>query len=144
MKNVLLVVSMAVFVGTLSAADDDVKKDLKKLEGKWQLTSQSANGKEATADEVKKFTVTIDADGKWKAYQDGTVIFEGTVKLDPSKKPKAADWTVKVGDQTVTALAIYEVDGDTFKHCFSRDKRPEKFESTEGSGVTNAVYKRVK
>ena len=51
---------------------------------------------------------------------------------------------MKVQDKEVTALAIYEVDGDTFKHCFSVEKRPERFESKEGSGVTYAVYKRVK
>jgi uncharacterized protein (TIGR03067 family) len=128
----------------VSAADDDAKKDLKKLEGKWQLTAQTANGKEASADDVKKVTVTIDADGKWKAFADGQLIFEGTVKLDPAKKPKNADWTVKVEDKTVTAQAIYEVDDDTLKNCFSTEKRPEKFESKEGSGITLAVYKRVK
>ena len=35
-------------------------------------------------------------------------------------------------------------DGTRSKHCFGFDKRPEKFESKEGSKVTNAVLKRVK
>ena len=43
-----------------------------------------------------------------------------------------------------TALGIYDVEKDTWKHCFGFDKRPEKFESKEGSKVTNAVLKRVK
>jgi hypothetical protein len=67
-------------------------------------------------------------------------------KLDPSKKPKAADWKITTeGDLNgKTALGIYDVDENTFKHCFALEKRPEKFESEEGSKVTNAVLKRVK
>jgi uncharacterized protein (TIGR03067 family) len=68
------------------------------------------------------------------------------VRLDPSMKPKAADWTITTeGDlKGKTALGIYDVDKDTWKHCFGFDKRPEKFESKEGSKLTNAVLKRVK
>ena len=60
--------------------------------------------------------------------------------------PKAADWKItSEGDlKDKTALGIYDVDKDTWKHCFGFDKRPEKFESKEGSKVTNAVLKRVK
>ena len=66
--------------------------------------------------------------------------------LDPSKTPKAADWTITTEGELKgkTALGIYDVDKDTWKHCFGFDKRPEKFESKEGSKVTNAVLKRVK
>ena len=42
------------------------------------------------------------------------------------------------------ALGIYEVNGDTWKHCFALDKRPTEFGSKEGSGVTYIVLKRVK
>ena len=60
--------------------------------------------------------------------------------------PAAADWTITTeGDlKGKTALGIYDVDMETWKHCFSFDKRPEAFESKEGSKVTNAVLKRVK
>ena len=69
-----------------------------------------------------------------------------TVKLDPSQKPKEADWkiTTEGGLKGRSALGIYDVDKDTFKHCFALDKRPEKFESKEGSKVTNAVLRRAK
>jgi hypothetical protein len=57
------------------------------------------------------------------------------VKVDPSKKPKTADWQITTeGDlKGKTALGIYDVDENTFKHCFALEKRPEKFESEEGS-----------
>ena len=87
-------------------------------------------------------TVVIDASGKWEAFKDGTSLIKGTVKLDPSKKPKTADWAVEGTD--IVAKGIYEVDGDKLKHCYSLKDRPTEFASKSGSEVTNAVTKRVK
>lgn len=147
MKTALLaLVALAATAAAFAADDDQVKKDLKALEGTWQYTSQVEDGKEADKEKVKAVTVTITAEGKWEAKHEGKVFLEGTVKIDPSKKPKAADWKITTEGELKdkSALGIYHVDKDTFKHCFGFDKRPEKFESKEGSKVTNAVLKRVK
>jgi uncharacterized protein (TIGR03067 family) len=121
---------------------DDAEKDLKKLVGTWEEVSHIADGKAKSADEVKGTTVVIDASGKWEAFKDGTSLLKGTVKLDPGKKPKAADWAIEGSD--MVAKSIYEVDGDTWKHCFSLKDRPTEFESKEGSEVYYIVLKRVK
>ena len=76
--------------------------------------------------------------------KEGKLVLLGTVKLDPAKDPKAADWTMTVDGKEQVAHGIYEVDGDTFKHCYSREDRPTRFESKEDSKVTYAVFKRVK
>lgn len=147
MKTALLaLVALATTAAAFAEGDDQAEKDLKALTGTWRYTSQTENGMEADKEKVKAVTVTITADGKWEAKHEGQTFLEGTVKLDPSKKPKAADWTIMTeGDlKGKTALGIYDVDKETWKHCFSFDKRPEKFESKEGSKVTNAVLKRVK
>ena len=73
---------------------------------------------------------------------DGSQFVKGTGKLDPAKKPKAADWAIEGSD--MVAKGIYEVDGDTWKHCFSLTERPTEFGSKEGSGVYYIVLKRVK
>jgi uncharacterized protein (TIGR03067 family) len=70
------------------------------------------------------------------------VYLKGSVKIDASKSPRAADWSIEGLD--MTALGIYQVDGDTWKHCFALGKRPTEFGSKEGSGVTYIVLKRVK
>src|SRR5262249_14392863 len=90
--------------------------------------------------------LTVTAEGKWQLKKDDNVILEGTGKLDPSKKPKAADWKITTEGELKdkTALGIYDVDKDTGKHCFGSDRRPEKCESKEGSKITSAVLKRVK
>ncbi len=141
MTKALLSLSLLLVVaGTLRA--DDADKDLKKLVGTWQEVSNTSDGKERPAADVKSATVVIHADGTWEALKDGTVYLKGSVKLDPSKKPRAAEWTVEGFD--MPALGIYEVKGDTWKHCFALGKRPSEFGSKEGSGVTYIVLKRVK
>ncbi len=146
MKTALLALVAMTATAVAFAEDDQAKKDLKPLVGTWQYTSQEENGKETDMESLKAVTVTVTADGKWEVKQAGNTFLEGTVKLDSSKKPKAADWTITTeGDlKGKTALGIYDVDNDTWKHCFGFDQRPEKFESKEGSKVTNAVLKRVK
>lgn len=146
MKTALLALVAATAAAVAFADDDQAKKDLKALAGTWQYTSQEEDGKDTDKDLLKAVTVTIAPDGKWEVKQDGKTFLEGTVRLDPSKQPKAADWTITTeGDlKGKTALGIYDVDENTWKHCFAFDKRPDKFESKEGSKVTNAVLKRVK
>jgi uncharacterized protein (TIGR03067 family) len=146
MKTALLILVAVAATAVAFAEDDQAKNDLKALIGTWQYTSQETDGKETDKENLKALTVTVTADGKWEAKQEGKTLLEGTVRLDPSMKPKAADWTITTeGDlKGKTALGIYDLDKDTWKHCFGFDKRPEKFESKEGSNVTNAVLTRVK
>jgi len=141
MSNVLLSLALVLSVAGIASADE-AEKDLKKLVGTWQTVSNVADGKKVAVDEVKGMTIVIDAAGKWQALNDGTAFLKGTVKLDPSKSPKAADWAIDGTDMVVPG--IYEVDGDTFKHCFAMTERPKAFESKEGSGVNYSVLKRVK
>jgi uncharacterized protein (TIGR03067 family) len=141
MSKLLLSVAV-VLVGASLGTADDAEKDLKKLVGTWEEVSHTADGKAKSADEVKGTTVVIDAAGKWEAFKDGTSLLKGTVKLDPGKKPKAADWAIDGSD--MVAKGIYDVDGDTWKHCFALADRPTEFGSKEGSGVYYIVLKRVK
>jgi uncharacterized protein (TIGR03067 family) len=141
MSKLLLSISVALTVGTAGIADE-AERDLKKLVGTWEEVSHTANGKDKTSDEVKGTTVVIDASGKWEAFKDGTSLLKGTVKLDPSKKPRAADWAIEGSD--MVAKGIYDVTEDTWKHCFSLKERPTEFGSKEGSEVYYIVLKRAK
>ena len=141
MGKLLLSITVVLTAACVGVADD-AEKDLKKLVGTWEEVSHTANGKAKSADEVKGTTVVIDASGKWEAFKDGTSLIKGTVKLDPSKKPRAADWAIEGSD--MVAKSIYDVDGDTWKHCFALGERPTEFASKEGSEVFYVVLKRVK
>jgi uncharacterized protein (TIGR03067 family) len=122
--------------------DDAAKEELKKMEGTWVLVSGEEDGKQKPADEVKKLTSTIKGD-TLTILVDGKAVFEGTVVVDPTKKPKTIDTTSK--DKTVKSPAIYELDGDTFKICVGlKGERPTEFTSKKDSGYALYVYKREK
>lgn len=131
-------------VGAQDGKDEAVKKEFAKLKGTWRMVSFEIDGKkQRTEDELKKFLVTIDADGKYSVQLDGKTIVEATSKIDPTKAPKTLDQTFTLGGGGVgkTSLWIYELKGDTLKVCAAApgDPRP-----TEFKGNTLAVYKRQK
>ena len=146
MKTALVTLAALTACAAFAREDDKAKEDLKALVGTWEYVSQTDDGKETDKEALKGITLTVTADGKWVLKKDDAVILEGTGKLDPAKKPRAADWTVTTERDLKgkVALGIYDVDKDTWKHCFSFDKRPGEFASKEGGKVTNAVLKRVK
>jgi uncharacterized protein (TIGR03067 family) len=148
----LAVVSLFTGVGLLAAADDAkeaaVKKDLEAMKGTWTVVSAERDGKKIADAQLQGVTVTFDADGKVSAQRQGQTLFEGTVTIDPTKKPKTVDTTqTSEGDNKgKTALGIYELEGDTMKICsadFGKE-RPTEFSSKPGSGHFLRVYKREK
>jgi uncharacterized protein (TIGR03067 family) len=127
-------------------SDAEVKAELKKLQGTWTVAKQINDGTETPAEEAKKIKVIFDGEGKWKVDVEGTTFVEGTLTLDPSKKPKTIDYKITKGDEKDKVLmAIYELEGDSFKHCGAfKGARPTAFASAPGSGHTFTVFQRQK
>jgi uncharacterized protein (TIGR03067 family) len=144
MKKVLALVAVGLLVAADKPKADETTKELKKLAGTWVLVSEVADGEERDADYLKKIKWIINEDGTWKVLLDGEVKYRGKLTVDPAKKPKTIDSNL-TGDQEGTVVrSIYELKGDSLKHCYAVDKdRPEAFESKPGSGHTNSVFKRV-
>jgi uncharacterized protein (TIGR03067 family) len=130
------------------APQDAVKKDMEKLKGTWKITSFDRNGEKPIGDDqLEAVTTTIGADGSFKVEAGGQTVVAATIKIDPTKKPKAIDFTFTEGDLSGTkALGIYEVTDEGFKYCrAAADKpRPTDFSAKEGSEQTLVVYKREK
>ena len=127
------------------ADDADARAELAKHQGTWEVVSFVREGEETPKEIASTITRVVEDDHVvW--HREGKSFAGTKIKLDPSKTPKAADWTITTEGELKgkTARGIYDVDKDTWKHCFGFDKRPEKFESKAGSKVTNAVLKRVK
>jgi uncharacterized protein (TIGR03067 family) len=141
--RILLAWGLGVLLLTGLAVGGDAKDDQKKLEGTWK---SEFDGKKVELQLTKdKFTMTF-------AFGDQNVVFKGAVKIDPKKKPKEMDLTVDEGPDFVgkTALAIYEIDGDTFKWCANEpgmEMRPKAFpdkEGVKGDSHMYLVFKRAK
>ncbi len=134
-------------VGLLVAADakeDTAKKELKKLEGTWQVVSMEMDGQKQPEDDAKQFKVIIKGD-KYTLKRGDDTVNQGTFTIDATKKPKTIDIKPTEGDNSgQTMLGIYEQDGDTQKTCYAQPdkKRPTKFSSDDGQ--TLIVQKRQK
>ena len=90
---------------------------------------------------------TVDGSGTVTVRSRDQVIGAGTVKLDPTTKPKAAEIAFTEGEHKgKTRLGIYEIEGDTFRVCCARpgDGRPAVFSAKSGSGRILVVYQREK
>jgi len=133
----------------LIAADargDDAKKDLEKFQGHWQLISAERDGKKTPDEEAKKTHLTIEGN-KFVLRKDDVVLSEGTMTLDPTKKPKEIDETITTGpNKDKVFTAIYEIDDKQHKICFAAvgKERPTEFSSPPGSGRFLQIWQREK
>jgi uncharacterized protein (TIGR03067 family) len=117
------------------------------LAGTWQSVSYSLDGNKAPDEDLKKVTLSIDADGKASARRDGQVFIASTLKIDPNSAPMTVDVTFTEGDaKGRTALGIYKIEDDVLTLCRAApDKaRPAEFSSKPGSGHTLMTYRREK
>ena len=145
-----VVATVAAVAYTARAADDRAdayKEELAKLAGTWQHVSAEEDGKSAPEDRVKRHTLVITGD-RYAVRMDGKTIEEGTVYIDPSRKPKAID-VYPTKPEGKVLKGIYEIgENDTIRACFthpgSDGTRPTEFSTTKGTGHVLQVCKRVK
>jgi uncharacterized protein (TIGR03067 family) len=107
------------------AIGGDAKKDEAQLQGVWKAAKDGKTGTMAFSG--RNFTFTIEGDDKKE-------VFKGTFKLNAEAKPKEIDMMVtespKEDFRNQTSLAIYELEGDTFKWCANapgKKDRPPSF-----------------
>ena len=110
-----LIAALSLFVGAglIVAAGDDkdaVKKDMEALKGTWAIVSAEKDGKKYTEEQTKGVTLAFDGAGKTSVKKGDQVLFEGTIKIDPTKKPRVIDATQTAeGENTgKTFTGIYD------------------------------------
>jgi uncharacterized protein (TIGR03067 family) len=139
---------MIVALALVAAGDaqDAVKKDMALLEGEWSMVSGEANGLSMPKEAVQTGK-RVATDGETTITINGQVYLKAKFTIDPTKKPKAIDYTMTEGPtKGKMHLGIYELDGDTVKFCFAApgQDRPSDFTAKEGSQRTLSVWKRDK
>jgi uncharacterized protein (TIGR03067 family) len=128
--------------------EEATMKDMKALTATWAVVSAERDGKKLTDEQIKGVTFTIDGTGRASVKRGDQFIFDGTIKIDPSKTPKAVDatQTSEGENKGKTTLSIYEVEGDTFKICSAEPgkDRPTEFPTKPGSGHFFREFEREK
>jgi uncharacterized protein (TIGR03067 family) len=145
MRVIVPLIAGLVLVGA-ARAEDATRKEMSKLEGEWSMVSGEANGQSMPRDSVKSGK-RVAKDGETTVTIGGQVYLKAKFSIDPTKKPKAIDYTMTEGPtKGKTHLGIYELDGDTVKFCFAAPgkDRPTDFTAKEGSERTLSVWKRDK
>jgi uncharacterized protein (TIGR03067 family) len=128
--------------------DDDVRKELKALQGKWKTVAVEAAGKPFPKDIVPAFTVVIAADGK-STGQMPQGEFRFTITVNPKKNPKTINNLHESGDQKgKKQYGIYKLEGDRFTVCMTppgsaESDRPKDFTTKDTTNVV-FVFERVK
>ena len=145
MRVIVPVFAALVLVGP-AGAEDAVKKEMALLEGEWSMVSGEADGISLPKETVRS-AKRVAKDGMTTITMGGRVYFKAKFSIDPTKKPRAIDYTMTEGPtKGKTHLGIYELDGDTVKFCFAAPgkDRPTDFTAKEGSERTLSVWKRDK
>ena len=145
MIGVLLVVTTPLF---LNAGDDDVRKELKALQGKWKAVGLEAGGKPFPKEAVIDFTFIVGADGK-SIGKMAKGEYQAKISVDPRKNPKTIDNVHETGAQKGNKqFGIYTLEGDKWTVCMTppgaeESKRPKSFD-TKDTGNVLFIFERVK
>jgi len=146
-RRILAVAAVLLVAFPAGRADDrkdekPLDPDLKKLQGKWEITYHETAGVEDTKEH--KWTIEIQGDKYTLTIGEQKLI--GRLRLDSTKTPKQVEYATDDDDGAVQEyVGIYELDGDTYKTCdvAKGKKLPTEFKTNDPTGQV-AVWKRVK
>jgi uncharacterized protein (TIGR03067 family) len=146
----VLMLTTGVLIATgVSDKDDPGNGDFAKLSGTWLTVSLVNDGKtlvdEKTPPKEGPVTKLVYERNTWIVKVGDKTVATGTIKIDATKTPKEIDVMDETGMKNdKTRLAIYALDGDTYKYCIAPPgkSRPTEFASKAGSGHSLAVSKR--
>ena len=132
----------------LTAGDDEVRKELKALEGKWKAVGMEAGGMAFPKERIPDFTYVVAANGKATGKMAQSE-YQATMIVDPKKNPRTIDNLHETGAQKgKKQYGIYKLDGDKWTVCMTRPgvaegDRPKDFATKDTANVV-FVFERVK
>lgn len=109
--------------------------DLKNLQGSWTIVTLEMDGREMPAGAPGGSKIVVRGN-KFTTISMGAT-YNGTIALDPTKRPKTFDLKFTAGpEKGNTSLGIYELDSDNWKICLTvtGNTRPQTFATAPGSG----------
>jgi len=147
----MMISGLLLTAGLLLATQDPGGDDLQKLQGTWLTVSLVSDGRTIVDQNLPPkpgpVTKVVYERNEWRVKVGDKVVATGLIKVDSTKIPKELDVLDESGMKNdKTKLAIYELDGDTFRYCIALagKPRPAEFSSREGSGHALIVSRREK
>ena len=142
-----LLTAWAVAGTLLLAGDADAKKDRTALQGTWKVTLSVSKGDKVPDEDLRDLYLIFKGD-VILTQEGGKSEETFSFKLDPTKKVKEIDLTLKVGPQKGrTDRAIYSIEDDVLRICIQTNKdspRPTEFRSPAGSELWLVVLQKTK
>jgi uncharacterized protein (TIGR03067 family) len=117
--------------------------DLDKLQGTWHVSSLETDGQKMPAGTFDGSMMVIEGN-TFRSLGMGATS-EGTIELDPAKKPKAFHLLFTVGHAAGTRnVGIYKLDAGKWTICLATrgTRRPEKFATKPGTGLALETLER--
>jgi uncharacterized protein (TIGR03067 family) len=135
--------ALILFASGLLAAEPE--GDLKALQGEWIIQEATLGGREHT-DDFKSMKLSVTNDKYKVAF--GEISENGTLELDPNKKPKQITLTTREGGpfKGRKLPGIYEFKGETIVLCLNSEMpdRPTKFDAPEKTKIMLLTFQRSK
>jgi RNA polymerase sigma factor (sigma-70 family) len=123
--------------------EDPTRKEREQLQGTWIAVSAEKQGKRIPEEEVKKAAIRLVIEGEKFRILTGRGDkggMKGTLAINPGKKPKTLDLTAEVaGGRTATVTGIYDLEGDTLKLCYGKE-RPTEFKTRADRQADQRLY----
>lgn len=132
----------------LAAGGDDVRKELKALQGKWKAVALELGGKPLPKEAIPAFTYIIGADGKATGKMAQSE-YTATMTVNPNADPKTIDNVHESGAQKgKKQYGVYKLEGDKLTVCMTppgraEGDRPKDFTTKHTTNVV-FVFERVK
>lgn len=142
MKELIGCAMLIAGAGLAQPGDDP--SDLDRLQGSWEIVSLVEKGEPAKKAELETLVVVIDKD-TFTTLEKGEAVVKYRIKLDPTKTPRAIDFTHLTGDaKDKTEPGIYVFEKDVLKLVLDEDKkgRPTVFEGKETASYSVMVLKK--
>ncbi len=147
--SVAVLASFSVVFAADAPKEDAVKEEVKKLQGKWQVTAFIDSSEEAApAAEIENMTFEFKEDRLTMRKDKDDPGREMKYKLDVSKKLKAID--INMGG-TEASEGIYKLDGEVLTICViaggrngKAAARPAEFKASKRDIYTLFVLKKFK
>ncbi len=116
---------------------------LEELQGSWKVVALELDGQKMPQAMLGGAKIVITGE-TFQSLGMGAV-YDGAIVVDESASPKTFDLIYKNGPEAgARSLGIYELDGNTWRACFTlrAGTRPTEFATTPGSGLALDILER--